>query len=360
MKTETEQVIRHIPIRELDLTSLARFSKEFPESEELEELGNSIKTNGIIEPIIVRKKGSRYEVIAGNRRVRAAKAVKLEIVPAIVRDLDDVHARRIAFIENMMRLKLEGIEAAKCLAAMYEDVGIRKEHAIQKMHRVINEEVRHGSMSVLQAHQSSSRELNALKKSAELTPKFLDVYKEIPVSANRQYTLLRLVTQLPEAIQTKAQESNLSTRKAELLAHKELKGHQEVQDWLVDEIKDKPLIVARAKVKQTEEDLKNGKMWVEKEGIGFGLGGKREEEPIDEELQIIMPDMLDAVLKAIGKLLHRPLTRGEILYESNIYKPKIIELQKQLKTIKKKDREWLASQAAILMQICKVIVDSAK
>ena len=142
---------------------------------------------------------------------------------------------------------------------MYEDVGI------QKLHRVMNEEVRHGSMSALQAHQSGN--LNAAKSSAELTPKFLDVYKEIPVSANRQYTLLRPVTQLPEPIQQKAQETNLSARKAELLAHKDLKGHPEVQEWLVDEIKDKPISVARAKVKQVEEDLKSGKVWAEKEGI---------------------------------------------------------------------------------------------
>jgi hypothetical protein len=109
---------------------------------------------------------------------------------------------------------------------MYEDVGIRKEIAIRKVHRIINEENRHGLMSVLQAHQSGN--LNTTKSGTELTPKFLDVYKEIPVSANRQYTLLRLVTQLPEPIQQKAQDTNLSVRKAELLAHKDLKEHPEV------------------------------------------------------------------------------------------------------------------------------------
>ena len=51
------------------------------------------------------------------------------------------------------------------------------------------------------------------------------------------------------------------------MAHKDLKGHPEVQEWLVDEIKDKPISVARAKVKQVEEDLKSGKVWAEKEGI---------------------------------------------------------------------------------------------
>jgi hypothetical protein len=61
-------------------------------------------------------------------------------------------------------------------------------------------------------------------KNAEITPKFLDVFKEIPTSAGRQYTLLTLVTQLPERVQDKAQETELSNRKAELLTHKELRG----------------------------------------------------------------------------------------------------------------------------------------
>ena len=68
---------------------------------------------------------------------------------------------------------------------MYEDVSIRKEHAIQKIHRVINEEARHGSMSVVQAHRITTVG-NKTDKNTEITPKFLDVFKEIPVSANRQ------------------------------------------------------------------------------------------------------------------------------------------------------------------------------
>ena len=175
---------------------------------------------------------------------------------------------------------------------MYEDVGIRKEIAIQKVHRVMNEEVRHGSMSALQAHRNPDRLItNGI---AELTPKFLDVFKEIaikkvhrqhnpvrsksqrqtlrqtgkydkeadptpefletfnqiPLGANRQYQLLQLVTQLPEQVQQKVEETNLTSEKAKLLTHKELIGHPDVQDWLVGEIKDKPMHVARAKVKQ--------------------------------------------------------------------------------------------------------------
>ena len=57
--------------------------------------------------------------------------------------------------------------------------------------------------------------------------------------------------------------------------------------------------VARAKVKQAAEDLKTGKIWAEREGIAFGLVGRREPE-VDEELEVIMPDMLNVVLRAIG------------------------------------------------------------
>ena len=89
--------------------------KHFDQTE-LDELAESIRSNGILQPILVRplnEKGSTYEIIAGERRWRAAQMVKLHEVPVIVRDFDDSTALGVALIENLQRSDLNIIEEAE-------------------------------------------------------------------------------------------------------------------------------------------------------------------------------------------------------------------------------------------------------
>ncbi len=89
--------------------------KHFDQTE-LDELAESIRSNGILQPILVRplnEKGSSYEIIAGERRWRAAQIVKLHEVPVIIRDLDDSTALGVALIENLQRSDLNIIEEAE-------------------------------------------------------------------------------------------------------------------------------------------------------------------------------------------------------------------------------------------------------
>ena len=89
--------------------------KHFDQTE-LDELAESIRTNGILQPILVRplnEKGSSYEIIAGERRWRAAQIVKLHEVPVIIRDFDDSTALGVALIENLQRSDLNIIEEAE-------------------------------------------------------------------------------------------------------------------------------------------------------------------------------------------------------------------------------------------------------
>ena len=79
----------------------------------LEELAQSILRNGIIQPVIVRTKGSDYELIAGERRWRAAQIAKIHSVPAVVRDLTDKQATEYAIVENIQREDLNAVEEAK-------------------------------------------------------------------------------------------------------------------------------------------------------------------------------------------------------------------------------------------------------
>ncbi len=81
--------------------------------QELEDLAESIKTNGVIQPIIVRPVGKRYQLIAGERRLRAAQIASLTTIPALVRDASDKQLLELALVENIHRVDLNPIERAK-------------------------------------------------------------------------------------------------------------------------------------------------------------------------------------------------------------------------------------------------------
>src|SRR6185437_8827649 len=90
--------------------------------ENLEELANSIRTQGVIQPIIVRHLlGGRYEIVAGERRWRAAQLAGLKDIPAIVRDIPNEAAVAIALIENIQRENLNSIEEACALQRLLEE-----------------------------------------------------------------------------------------------------------------------------------------------------------------------------------------------------------------------------------------------
>ncbi len=82
------------------------------DSQGIEELSQSIKERGIIQPPIVRRKGDYYELIAGERRLRAAKLLNLKEIPVIIRDADDENSLELALIENIQRENLNSIEEA--------------------------------------------------------------------------------------------------------------------------------------------------------------------------------------------------------------------------------------------------------
>lgn len=81
----------------------------------LQELSDSIKEHGVIQPIIVRKIGDKYEIIAGERRYKASAMAGLTTIPAIVRDLDDKESSKVALLENIQRKDLTPIEEARTI-----------------------------------------------------------------------------------------------------------------------------------------------------------------------------------------------------------------------------------------------------
>lgn len=93
----------------------------------LEELAQSIRENGIVQPLVVRRKGSGFELVAGERRWRAAHKAGLDRVPAVIREITDDKMLELALIENIQRQELNAIEEAKAYKKLLENLGLTQE-----------------------------------------------------------------------------------------------------------------------------------------------------------------------------------------------------------------------------------------
>jgi ParB family chromosome partitioning protein len=103
--------------------------------EALQELIDSIRQHGIIQPLIVREAGARFELIAGERRWRAAREIGLTAVPAIIRRANDLEVLELSLIENLQRADLNAIEEAQGYARLANEFGMRQEDIALKVGR---------------------------------------------------------------------------------------------------------------------------------------------------------------------------------------------------------------------------------
>jgi ParB family chromosome partitioning protein len=102
----------------------------------LEELSQSIKINGIVQPILVRRIGTeKYQIVAGERRWRAAQLAGLQKVPAVIRDVPDDRMLELALIENIQRQELNAIEEAHAYKKLIETLGLTQEVVAQRVGR---------------------------------------------------------------------------------------------------------------------------------------------------------------------------------------------------------------------------------
>lgn len=99
----------------------------------LEDLKQSITERGVLQPVIVRKKAGRYELVAGERRLRAAKLAKLETVPAIVKQVSDSEALEIALVENLQREDLNPIDEARGYNELIKRFSLTQEELAKKI-----------------------------------------------------------------------------------------------------------------------------------------------------------------------------------------------------------------------------------
>lgn len=118
--------------------------KTFDE-QELQELADSISQNGILQPLLVRPKGSGYEIVAGERRYQAAKLAGLTEVPVVIREISDADVFKLALIENLQRSDLSPLEEARGYRQLIDSQGLTQEelaHALSKSRSTITNTLR--------------------------------------------------------------------------------------------------------------------------------------------------------------------------------------------------------------------------
>lgn len=114
-----------VPIRQIQPNPMQ--PRTIFQPERLEELAESIRANGIIQPLIVRRHGEEYQIIAGERRWRAAQMVGLADVPVVVQDVADPRMLELALIENIQREDLNPIETAHAYERLHRELGLSQE-----------------------------------------------------------------------------------------------------------------------------------------------------------------------------------------------------------------------------------------
>lgn len=118
---EASEQLKHVELSLIEVSG-ANPRKDL-KGETFKNLKQSIAEHGILVPLLVRPKGKGYELVAGERRLRAAKELKLETVPVAIRDLDDHTARILMLLENLQREDLEPLEEAAAIEELLKDTG---------------------------------------------------------------------------------------------------------------------------------------------------------------------------------------------------------------------------------------------
>lgn len=215
MKTESSGSLS-LPISQVETCS-SQPRKRF-DDESLQELADSISQHGIIQPLTVRKLSSGYyQIIAGERRWRAARLAGLQEVPVIVIEADDRKAAELAMIENLQREDLNPMEEAAGFQSLIESYHMTQEEAAQRVGK------------------SRSAVTNALRLLG-LTPSVRKLVEEGKLSAGHARALVPLSPSLQESAANAIVSGGLSVRQTEALVKQLSAEKKEAQDKDPDEV----------------------------------------------------------------------------------------------------------------------------
>ncbi|MDP4152690.1 MAG: ParB/RepB/Spo0J family partition protein [Bacillota bacterium] len=222
------------------------------DNEQLTELSNSIAANGVLQPILVREINGRYQIIAGERRWRAAKLAGLKEIPAVISDLAEDKIMEVALIENLQREDLNPLEESRGYAVLQKKYGLTQEE--------------------IAARVSKSRPAvaNALRL-LTLPDKVLDMISRGSVSAGHARALLSLKDPSDmEALAARIEREGLSVRDAERIARQMAKGQKPpsnnkpaMETFVTEELEKQLGSVLKRKVKLQAKSKNKGIMEIE-------------------------------------------------------------------------------------------------
>lgn len=198
--------------------------------EALEELAQSIKANGIIQPIVVRSVGGRYQIVAGERRWRAAQRAGVHRVPIVVKDVSDEKLLELALIENIQRHDLNPVEEARAYRKLIDSIGLTQEQVAERVGKSRN--IIATSMRILRLPAEVLKLVEYEKLSTGHARALL-----MTDDASAQKRLAKVIVEM-----------NLSVREAEKAAKRVHKGEKEPE-------KKKPLAATDPNVRAAEVKL---------------------------------------------------------------------------------------------------------
>lgn len=226
MNAHGTETIHDTEQEEMMLVKLSRIQpdpdqprKNFDE-EKLNELADSIRTYGMISPIVVKKRGALYEIVAGERRWRAARIAGLKEIPVVIKEVDEKTSRELSIIENIQRDDLNAVEEARAYQSLIEEYGLTQEEV---------------AAHVAKNRSTITNSLRLLK----LEPEILTLLQDGKITQGHARALLAVEDpELRKKIAEKCTKENLSVREIETLvkldklskAKKEKKSSPEAQE----------------------------------------------------------------------------------------------------------------------------------
>lgn len=131
LSIEEIRSIREIPIDKIEVNPFQ--PRKVLDPEALEDLAKSIRAQGVLQPILVRPVGDRYQILVGERRWRASRMAELDMIPAVIHDVDDEKAHEWALIENLQREDLNPVEEARAYQTLMAEFGLNQEEVAQRV-----------------------------------------------------------------------------------------------------------------------------------------------------------------------------------------------------------------------------------
>ncbi|NJM89653.1 MAG: ParB/RepB/Spo0J family partition protein [Hydrococcus sp. RU_2_2] len=219
--------------------------RRYFDPDKMEQLTVSVRRQGILQPLLVRPKGTGYELIAGERRYRAAEAVGLLEVPVVVKELSDEAARQLALIENLQREDLNAIEETEgILGLLALALGQDQESVVSFLYRLNNETKGLANQNVLVSEE---------------TQQIIKVFDDLGTISWESFVSSRLpLLKLPSEILEELRDGKIAYTKAVALS--KIKDHEQrkklleeaiAQGWSLSQIKEKIAILQ----KQPKEDI---------------------------------------------------------------------------------------------------------